>query len=736
MKKFALIIFIILALGLVAWLAYWPVGPEVPDRLEVTPKIEQITFARHLVLGLLYEQAGDLTHAQVEYEAAAMAEQEEIATAAQNSLARILVRQKSPLLRLQSSVQDFLYWIADSLLKLFVAVVIIWFLWKLSVRYIRRPGYVILPLNDFTEDEIGKGFHSLIYATLQEAQQIHQQTKEIFFGSGESLDLPPFSTIDVIADAFQDLDNVAVGQIELPVASLVLFVHRWLGIKRNILFGTLHRYGNQLQLNIEIRTTDNDKVVESWQFNKMVGLQVTLETLELAQEVAYRFLFYTSSDLEASRWQSFYQFMRGIQEVKYYTKGPANPQILDRSIQHLTQATRLDPGYTSAQYALGIMYIHSGHYRDAREQFRRVINQAKSYILESNYNLGVAFYHEFQDWAYQKAIEHFNIVVGALETIERNSNMNLLLVLTYCGLANAHSRLVKSSSSSAEESDAQQAWNLAQAYCQKAKSIDVTTDEVKAAIQHAQGVANLGLGKVDEAIVALRTAVEIRPDYPIAYTDLAKIYIDVNEDEAIYWLKQALHWHPNYQYAHFQLGKLYSKHGDIELAEAAYRQASHIPDAQNSLGELFAAEGEYSNALTAFREAVRLNSQHARAWGNLAWWTVESGEHSPEALQRATIWARRAFELNRGTSYEWLSLDLLGWILLHRGLNGKAKQELTKSVQMRDDKIQNRYHLSYLYYNQGNVSKAMQILSKALSLSETGYWREKAEKLKKTLEES
>jgi Tfp pilus assembly protein PilF len=239
----------------------------------------------------------------------------------------------------------------------------------------------------------------------------------------------------------------------------------------------------------------------------------------------------------------------------------------------------------------------------------------------------------------------------------------------------------------------------------------------------------------EKAIVELKAAIQAYPSYPVAYVYLAEAYADTQLEESIHWLEEALRWRPNYGYAHFCLGKLYRQRGENEAAKDAYARATRVSDARNSLGELLAAEGAYQPALTEFGEAVRLNRRNARAWRNLAWWTVRAGDHSEDVLIRASGWARRSLELDRGTPFEWLSHDALGWIMLHMDQLTNSEQELVYSIAQRDDRIQNRYHLACLYHRSGDLAKARNVLTEALQLPESGYWREKAVVLMQKLNE-
>jgi tetratricopeptide (TPR) repeat protein len=91
--------------------------------------------------------------------------------------------------------------------------------------------------------------------------------------------------------------------------------------------------------------------------------------------------------------------------------------------------------------------------------------------------------------------------------------------------------------------------------------------------------------------------------------------------------------------------------------------------------------------------------------------------------------------LNRGTTYEWHSHDVLGWVYYHCQMVDDAKKELHASIETNPEKTQNRYHLALLYRNQGDNDKARQTLIELFNeTEERGPWRDKAEELMHELE--
>jgi protein O-mannosyl-transferase len=96
-------------------------------------------------------------------------------------------------------------------------------------------------------------------------------------------------------------------------------------------------------------------------------------------------------------------------------------------------------------------------------------------------------------------------------------------------------------------------------------------------------------GRVDEAVVHLRKALEIRPDYADAYTNLGHASATKSEwADAVTSYRAAIQLWPNYAKAH------------------------------NSLAVSLAALGQTDEAIEQFQEALRLNPDYVDAHYNLA----------------------------------------------------------------------------------------------------------------------
>ena len=91
------------------------------------------------------------------------------------------------------------------------------------------------------------------------------------------------------------------------------------------------------------------------------------------------------------------------------------------------------------------------------------------------------------------------------------------------------------------------------------------------------GVANKGLGKLDEAIEAYKKALSIKPDNAEAYNNMGNALQDQGKlEEAVEAYTKALAIQPDYADAYYNMGSVLQDQGKLEEAVQAYKKALSI----------------------------------------------------------------------------------------------------------------------------------------------------------------
>ena len=385
--------------------------------------------AAHLQLAFLYEQAGLLEKAQGEYEQALSGDLDEISSIASEGLQRVFSTQKDYRFRLKSEAGAIIGWITGNLVKSTLLIAAILTLLWLCTRNSRRSGYLLAPFDDYSPDKSGAGLHACLNSVIQQVKQIHtQHSRNRVLSTSENLDLPIFGELDDREDAMTSalaaIDSIAVGNVNLPLGKILLAIRRWFGSHQDLISGSLFQYGKDLSIVAELKNMRSGNVLHVWRVNSgKSGSAIPV----MVEELAFRMLQDLCSGLDSKSWHSLQLFTQAIQKVEQYGRDTRELSILEQAAKDLEEAIVLDPGYLRAHYTLGTVYSNLGRHDDARAEFLAVKRAGTQLRLEATYNLGLAYYHKFQDWSYDYAESEFNDVIREIEQTGPTVSTQVLL---------------------------------------------------------------------------------------------------------------------------------------------------------------------------------------------------------------------------------------------------------------------------------------------------------------------
>jgi tetratricopeptide (TPR) repeat protein len=729
-KHWELIVLVICAGAILYGLV--PLRTALQEKPEVAPGDGQEKFARQLELGWRYEAERSWDQARAAYVEAALAEQVEIAIQGRNGLQRIFEFENGLLNRAQVFLR--------SLLPLWILILVALGLRRLYKSRITRPGYLIAPFEDFTEKNQAAGFNALLNFHLQEARSVLLRGQQQLLGFATP-EFPLFTTTlgeahDSLAEALASLETLQVGGFDLPFGKLLLILRQWAATREYVISGALHKPGDKIRLYAEIRESKTNLIAQHWE---LVGDEGADALSGLACELAYRLLFYIGQTapvmeqqgLEASNLHSQQYFIQGLQLLQQDAI-PGKSAHLARAAELFQEVTVIDPGYISAQYALGLTYTKMGQVKVAARHFQEVIDNGGPLEMEATYNMGLCFYHEFKPWAYDKAKGCFQRVLDQAPSEEK-----MLRALALTGFANIMAQLVGEDQYMTQRGvDA--ALGDVEGYCQQARELvrgqqlDPQTRFVQALIRNALGIAHYYAGKIYPARKHLREAIQVYPENSVAYGYLALTYLEDNQTGLAHdWFDRTLEWNPAPQvveYLNYKFGRYYHGQGDWNLAIEYYGEAPSFAFARNYLGEVFVEAEEYENAVEMFRSAIQLNSKEVRFWLNLAW-TIPLLD-DPELLPEALGAARRAVEF---PGDDWERRDVLGWVYYCLGDWQKAEQAFHRSIGI-EPRVRNHYHLALTFQKLENLPRALTAIEDGFATADISpEWRRKAADLREEI---
>ncbi len=154
------------------------------------------------------------------------------------------------------------------------------------------------------------------------------------------------------------------------------------------------------------------------------------------------------------------------------------------------------------------------------------------------------------------------------------------------------------------------------------------------------------LGKLKEAELATRKAIEMKPHLSEVHSNLGNILKDLGKlKEAELATRKAIQLNPNFAYAHSNLGNILIDLGKLKEAELATRKAIQLnPDlaeAHYNLGIILSDLGKLKKAELATRKAIQINPDYAEAHSNLGIILSDLGK-----LKEAELATRKAIQLN------------------------------------------------------------------------------------------
>ncbi len=235
---------------------------------------------------------------------------------------------------------------------------------------------------------------------------------------------------------------------------------------------------------------------------------------------------------------------------------------------------------------------------------------------------------------------------------------------------------------------------------------------------YADAYTNMGVnwqnaGKLPEAVESYRTALRLKPGSAKAHKNLADALFQLGETEVAFsHYREALKLDPAFGSIYCDLAGKLADEGRLEEAIAQYNEALRAqPDnarAHNGLGSLLYDLGRKGEALEHYRRAIRINPSYAGAHYNLAYALGTSGD--PEG---AIEHYRRALRIDPGHVD---SLNNLGVTLTETGRPGEAVACYERAIELAPRDAAAYYNLGVTLARGGKIKEAIGYLEKVIEL--------------------
>ena len=331
-----------------------------------------------------------------------------------------------------------------------------------------------------------------------------------------------------------------------------------------------------------------------------------------------------------------------------------------------------------AHYNLGIAYLEAGQYSRAVPEFEAAIK------LDANF-IG-AHCALCRAYLEQDELKQASTAVTAALKLEATHQPALLLCDT---ITQAYYNKGKEHFNAERYGEAvatfQQALNLG---ADLGDNLPASNIENKHIYAHL-GAAYIGLKAYQEAIDALQNAIALDADLVDAHYNLGYAYVEQGSyDQAIPHLERAIAIAPNFKRAHYNLARAHRELGNLEAAthaltetlrldpnyQRAHKLANSIKQAHYNRGITYLNDERYSEAITAFQNAITLDPDFTTAHYNLGltYLKMEIHPRAVDALQQ-TI----ALDSTYKAAHHSLALAYLGQQEL-----GKARDAAREALKL------------------------------------------------------
>jgi len=254
----------------------------------------------------------------------------------------------------------------------------------------------------------------------------------------------------------------------------------------------------------------------------------------------------------------------------------------------------------------------------------------------------------------------------------------------------------------------------------------VANNPNKAAYRYQYGVFLLINAKhYEEAIAPLKKAVELKPNYAIAWARLGVAYKRIGQEgKAIARLKKSIELNPNLAVAHYDLGSTYVKMGQNDKAVSPLRRAVelksnlstwHLGGVYRNLGLAYMGMGQDERARTSLKKAVELRSDDPAAQIYLGVSYIRLGQN-----KNAISALKKAIDLKSNLSGRNLAVAYYNSGLAYKNTNRykEAILRFRKAVEKRANYMEAHYQLGQTYMKAERYEEAVDPLNRAYNLNE------------------
>lgn len=247
-----------------------------------------------------------------------------------------------------------------------------------------------------------------------------------------------------------------------------------------------------------------------------------------------------------------------------------------------------------------------------------------------------------------------------------------------------------------------------------------TLAEEKLETLHLLGATAYENQQYESAVTLLRYVIDLKPDVPFPYSDLANALKELGDLEgAKENYEKALSIDPEIAIIHYNLGNLYRGQGNLDAALTCYEKAlslnSMLDRVYINLALVSEAKGNRTQAIQYYKDLLGLYPKHPEAHNNLGLLLGEQGN-----LEEAEEYLKRSIELKPGYADAYNNLGLLYQI---QGKPEEAANNYEQAITCyhqnqarKHDLVKANQNFGFLFFEQNDLERAEYCYQQALNI--------------------
>ncbi len=392
--------------------------------------------------------------------------------------------------------------------------------------------------------------------------------------------------------------------------------------------------------------------------------------------------------------------------------------LLDDAIIDYKHLLNVDNTFVNGHIALARLYIKKGKLDLAEKECNLVLSEFEPDNIQSLFLLSTI---------YEKTRKYDEAVVLLKQILEKNpgnKSVHIQLGLLYLKLSKYDEAFAESEYAFNNQSATQPAavyfiqgsvWLQRRDYEKAVSVLKEATLRLPNMVEthYFLAHAEVGLGRLQEAINEFKVAINVAPSYIPAKLSLARLLSRVGgwQREIVRLCKDILDIKPDHIEALQMLGLEYVKKRDFENAELEFRKIIELsPSAGKiNMAYLSLASGQLGRSIRLCEEIINTNPDETRAYNILGFALIRQGN-----FERGIEQYKKVIEINPKSVSTFINIAK-AYVIIEK--KDEAIKALKNAISLDPTNLPSKTLLSGIYRKEGNIDEAAKLLEQVVEIN-------------------